>query len=588
MAAKDIDKLKGDVKIPFFKLIKRSLTYVKSEIWYFVLAFVLVLITVGVNVTLPILQGKITDSLKSASVAYDVITNIIICYAVLSVFNAIVLYFESILLQYVGQKIVYRIRMEVFEHIENMSLNQLNEMSVGSLVTRVATYTTNMSNLFTSNLIQFIRNLFLIFATLGVMYFISYSVALIMTALGVVVFAICYFFAKKLRERFQVEHGLYSDMHKFLNENLQGMEVIQAHNIEEKKIEEFGEINKKLKKARYRVVILFVSNRPLIRFIYYLTLSLIFFLVTKDFLAPGDVVTLYVLFGNFFNPIERIADSLNEFQKAMTSSERLFNLMDVKPELESEPNAIKIDHFEGKIEFRHVWFAYEGEDWILKDVSFVVNPKETVALVGATGSGKTTILSLIVKNYKIQKGEILIDDINIEHIDIEYLRRGIGQMLQDVFLFTGTIRDNITLFDEKYTDKQLWDVCDYVGASKFVNSKENKFDYEILEGGVNISQGERQLLSFARTILSYPQILILDEATANIDTETELTIQNSLKKMKNIGTMIVVAHRLSTIQHSDKIFVINKGEIVEQGTHQELLKLKGYYNKLYQIQFKGN
>lgn len=585
---KELEKLKGDVKIPFFKLIRRSLSYIKSEIWYFIVAFLLVLLTVGVNVALPILQGEFTNILKSESQEFSIIINILICYAALSVFNGIVVFIESLLLQNVGQKIVYRIRMEVFEHIENLSLNQLNEMSVGSLVTRVATYTTNMSNLFTNNLIQFIRNFLLIFAILGVMYFLNLPIALIMTALGIVVFTICYFFAKKLKQLFQIEHGYYSDMHKFLNENLQGMEIIEAYNVENKKIEDFNKINQGFRKARYNVVLLFATNRPLIRFIYYLSLALIFYLVTKNWLNAGTVVTMYMLFNNFFNPIERIADSLNEFQKAMTSSERLFNLMDVKPTLESKENALKIENFKGKIEFRHVWFSYDNQNWVLKDVSFVVNPKETVALVGATGSGKTTILSLIVKNYSIQKGEILIDDINIDNIEISSLRKAIGQMLQDVFLFTGTIRDNITLFDENFKDEELMSVCEYVGADKFVKSKKEKFDFEILESGVNVSQGEKQLLSFARTILAKPQMLILDEATANIDTETEVTIQNSLKKIKNIGTMIVVAHRLSTIQHSDKILVLYKGEIIEQGTHQELLKMKGYYNKLYQIQFKGN
>jgi len=257
----------------------------------------------------------------------------------------------------------------------------------------------------------------------------------------------------------------------------------------------------------------------------------------------------------------------------------------VPPEVVDKPEARDVDSFQGKIEFRHVWFAYEGENWILKDVSFVVEPRQTVAFVGATGAGKTTILGLIVRNYEIQKGQILIDDVDITEIKIDSLRKAVGQMLQDVFLFSGSIRSNLTLHDDSFTDEQIKSACDYVNASPFIESLPNKYDEEVLERGENFSAGQRQLLSFARTILHKPQILILDEATANIDTETELLIQDSLEKIKNIGTMLVVAHRLSTIQHADNIIVLQNGEILEQGNHQALLKKKGHYYKLYQLQY---
>ena len=267
----------------------------------------------------------------------------------------------------------------------------------------------------------------------------------------------------------------------------------------------------------------------------------------------------------------------------------MFNLLDVEPKVVDAIDAIEINEFKGKIEFRNVYFAYKDEDWILKNVSFVINPKETCAFVGATGAGKTTILSLIVRNYEIQKGQILIDDIDIKKIKVTSLRKAIGQMLQDVFLFSGTIRTNITLYDdEKYSDEEIIKVCDYVNASSFINKLDKGLDEYVIERGENFSSGQRQLLSFARTVLAKPQILILDEATANIDTETETLIQESLAKIKNIGTMLIVAHRLSTIQHSDQIIVLNNGEIVEKGTHQELLKHKGLYYKLYELQFNNN
>jgi ATP-binding cassette subfamily B protein len=305
-------------------------------------------------------------------------------------------------------------------------------------------------------------------------------------------------------------------------------------------------------------------------------------------MTAAVAVEFYLYVSRFFNPVQSIADQLNAIQKANSASERLFNLLDIKPEVLDEPDAIEVDNFEGKIEFRNVWFAYEKENWILKNVSFVIEPKQTVAFVGATGAGKTTILGLIVRNFEIQKGQILIDDIDIKRIKIKSLRRKIGQMLQDVFLFSGTMRDNITLHDNSYSDEQVMQACKYVNADSFINKSEKGLNEMVIERGENFSQGQRQLISFARTVLSEPQVLVLDEATANIDTETEVLIQESLEKMKNIGTMLIVAHRLSTIQKADQIIVLQHGEIIEKGNHQSLLKQKGHYYKLYKLQFADN
>ena len=303
-------------------------------------------------------------------------------------------------------------------------------------------------------------------------------------------------------------------------------------------------------------------------------------------ISAGAVVAFYLYLSKFFNPIQNIADQLNGIQRAVTASERLFNLLDVEPQVLDEPDAIEVDHLDGRIEFKNVWFAYNEDQWILKDVSFIVEPGETCAFVGATGAGKTTILGLIVRNYEIQKGQILIDGIDIKHIKIKSLRKAIGQMLQDVLLFSGTVKNNITLHDESFMDEEIKEACEYVNADKFIEQLPNKYDEEVIERGENLSQGQRQLLSFARTVLHKPQILILDEATANIDTETEVLIQESLEKIKNIGTMLIVAHRLSTIQKADQIIVLQHGEIIERGNHQQLLKNHGYYYKLYQLQFE--
>ena len=421
------------------------------------------------------------------------------------------------------------------------------------------------------------------------MCIISPKLSLILTAIVVVVFIISYVFSRIVSKIFRKEREYISDLNTYLNENISGMKLIQIFNQEIRKSEEFNEKNERLRKARYKVVLAFGIYRPLITFIYFGAIALTFYFGITFGLASGDIVAFYLLLSRFFNPVQNLADQLNHIQRAFTASERLFNLLDVKPDVIDRKDAIEIDSFKGKIEFKNVWFAYENEDWILKDVSFVVNPKETCAFVGATGAGKTTILSLIVRNYEIQKGQILIDDIDITRIKITSLRKAIGQMLQDVFLFSGSIRTNITLYDdEKYSDEEIMKVCDYVNASSFINKLDKKLDEQVIERGENFSSGQRQLLSFARTVLAKPQILILDEATANIDTETEALIQDSLSKIKNIGTMLIVAHRLSTIQHSDQIIVLQNGEVLEKGTHQELLKNKGHYYKLYELQFNNN
>ena len=586
---KELEKLMGDRKIPLTTLFKRTFHYVKPELPHFLFALFLILINVGIDVVLPLIISKITTNLKSDYLDLILILVLVIGYFLLSLINQVFLYFESMILQKAGQKIIYNLRMEVFEHIENMSLDQLNDMPVGSLVTRVCSYTTSMSDLFTNVLVNVIRNVLTIVVVYVVMFTISYRLSFVLLGIVILVFIISFVFSRVISKIFRKERRYISDLNTYLNENISGMKLIQIFNQEINKSEEFSKKNEDLRKARYKVVLAFGIYRPLITFIYFVAIALTFYFGIEFGLNSGEIVAFYLLLSRFFNPVQNLADQLNNIQKALTASERLFNLLDVEPKVVDAIDAIEINEFKGKIEFRNVYFAYKDEDWILKNVSFVINPKETCAFVGATGAGKTTILSLIVRNYEIQKGQILIDDIDIKKIKVTSLRKAIGQMLQDVFLFSGTIRTNITLYDdEKYSDEEIIKVCDYVNASSFINKLDKGLDEYVIERGENFSSGQRQLLSFARTVLAKPQILILDEATANIDTETETLIQQSLAKIKNIGTMLIVAHRLSTIQHSDQIIVLNNGEIVEKGTHQELLKHKGLYYKLYELQFNNN
>ena len=582
--------LHGERKIPFFTLLKRTFAYAKGDMWRIILSLVVVTIGVVVDLLLPIIQKWFVDYLDSEHIGNAVLSIIIgaaIGFIAIALINKLISFLAALLLQKAGQNIVERLRMDVFSHIENMSQNQLNEMPVGSLVTRVANYTSAVSNLFTDVLVRFVMNMLTVLTVFIIMITLSWKLSLILLVFAVIVGVVSFFFVGVVASKYRLERKNTSILNSFLSENLQGMKIISIFNQEKKKQAQFDEDNENLRKSAYGINVAFTFYRPFMSFLYYGAIATTFGVGFALSFTPGLIVAFYLYLNRFFKPIQELADELNKIQGALTSSERLFNLLDVKPEVVDKEDAIEIESFKGKIEFRNVWFAYEKDNWILKDVSFTVNPKETVAFVGATGAGKTTILSLIVRNFEIQKGQILIDDIDITHIKIKSLRKAVGQMLQDVFLFSGTIKSNISLRDDSFRDEDIEEACKYVNASSFIEKLPKTYDEEVIEGGANFSSGQRQLLSFARTVLHKPQILILDEATANIDTETEMLIQESLEKMKNIGTMLVVAHRLSTIQHADNIIVLQNGQIIEEGNHQALLKNKGYYFKLYQLQFEN-
>lgn len=386
-----------------------------------------------------------------------------------------------------------------------------------------------------------------------------------------------------------------TDINTFLSENLSGIKITQIFNREDKKMEEFSVRNNRLGKAKNQQIFVFSIFRPLVYMLHISTVLCLLYLGGKDYIdnvsfmgqtiTSGTIVTFYMYISTFFNPIQSLAEQFNWLQSAFASAEKIFTIFDIRPDVVDKEGAIDLETVKGDIEFRHVWFSYVPDEWVLKDVSFKINANQTVAFVGATGSGKTTILSLICRNYDYQKGQILIDGIDIRHIKISSLRKHFGQMLQDVFLFSGTIRSNIVLRDEDISDEEIRKTCEYVNANHFIDKLKDGLDEEVRERGNNFSAGQRQLLSFARTIIHKPEVMILDEATANIDTETEVLIQDSLEKMMNIGTMLIVAHRLSTVQHADNIIVLSHGEIMEQGNHFELLEKKGRYYELYMLQY---
>lgn len=604
---------KNDRHMSDREIIKRTWPYVKPYAKKIGLVLFVMLIMIVLELLGVILPGYVTSSLgnlvkefSDGSIRLSNMQKVFeICMAVLIVnlANSLLLYITTMSLQRIGQSIIYDLRIMVFEHIDNMSIAQINEIPVGTLVTRVTSDTNALSDLFTNTIVQLIKNLLLLIGVIVVMYLIDWRMASIMMLFLPIIAISSLIFRKLSRSNYRRVRKSFSVMNAFLNENISGMKITQIFNQEKQKEAEFKRLNAEIVKTRKTDIKIFATYRPFITLLYYAAFALVFgygtyFCICYGIVAwpllgsyislsvIGIIEIFYSLVGRFFNPIQTLADQLNALQKAFTSCERLYNLLDIKPDFRNRENALEIEHFNGDIEFKNVWFAYKEGEWILKDVSLHIKPKQVVAFVGATGAGKTTILQLIVRNYDIQKGQILIDGIDIKDIDIKCLRRGIGQMLQDVFLFSGSIKSNINLRDDSIPDADIVEACKYVNADQFIDKLPKGLDEEVLEGGNNFSSGQRQLLSFARTVVHHPQILILDEATANIDTETEKIIQDSLLKMMNIGTMLIVAHRLSTIQHADNIICLQKGQIIEQGNHQDLLKQKGYYYNLYRLQYE--
>lgn len=576
------------------EIIKRLVVYAKPYKWSFLLLCGIVLISIAYDIISPILVGNIEELIKD-DFEMPKLLSILALYASILLVSLVSSYVQAILLQKIGQKILSKLREDVFTHIESLSHAQLNQIPVGKLVTRVANDTNAISMTCTSILVGLVKNAFVIVGMIGAMLFVNYALTLMVLCFVPFIILFTLIFRKFSRRAYREVKDRTTDINTFLSENLSGIKITQIFNREAKKKSEFDQKNAGFKKARQREIFVFAIFRPMIYLLYISSVLCLFYFGGKGYLdgatfmgkaiTSGTIVTFYMFMNSFFNPIQNLAEQFNSIQSAFASAEKIFTIFDMKPEVVDQEDAIELDSIKGEIVFENVWFAYVGEEWVLKDVSFKVDPKQTVAFVGATGSGKTTILSLICRNYDIQKGHIYIDGIDIKKIKISSLRKHFGQMLQDVFLFAGTIRSNISLRDE-FSDEEIMDVCKYVNADSFINKYENGLDEVVRERGNNFSAGQRQLLSFARTLIHRPEVMILDEATANIDTETEILIQDSLDKMMNIGTMLIVAHRLSTIQHADNIIVLSHGEIIEQGNHNELLKNRGSYYKLYTLQYR--
>lgn len=576
------------------EIFKRLLAYAKPYRKNFILVGFLVLISIAYDIIAPQIVGYI-EELVVGDFPLETLFLSVGVYGVLLLVCMCSSYFQAIILQKTGQRIVSHLREDLFTHIESLSHEQLNEIPVGKLVTRVTNDTNAISMMFTNLLVNLVKNCFVILGILAAMLLLNYELTLMVLCFVPFVVLFTVIFRKFSRRAYRKVKDRTTDINTYLSENLSGIKITQIFNREEAKKRDFLEKSNALGRAKREQIFVFGTFRPLVYMLYISSVLCLFYLGGRGYIREtvflGQamtgriIVTFYMYVSKFFNPIQSLAEQFNWLQSALASAEKVFSVMNIRPALTDAEDAVELTEVRGEIEFRDVWFSYIPDEWVLRGVSFHVNPRETVAFVGSTGSGKTTILSLICRNYEFQKGEIRIDGIDIRKIKISSLRKHFGQMLQDVFLFSGTIRSNILLREEGIPDEKIMEACRYVNADHFINKLEGGLDEVVRERGNNFSAGQRQLLSFARTIIHQPSVMILDEATANIDTETELLIKDSMEKLKNIGTMLVVAHRLSTIQHADNIIVLSHGKIIEEGNHQELLAAHGRYYQLYTLQY---
>ena len=582
-SSKNISKKEMNKKSSTMRLI----AYMKPYAHWVIFALLLVLGLTAFDLYRPMLVGDAIDTF-GANGDYDVIIATAIKYAVVLALSFAFNIAQTWILQKTGQNIILQMRKDLYRHIQSLGSRYFDITPVGKLVTRVTNDVEALNEMYSGILVQLFRNIVKIVGLAGVMLVLDVRLAAISFVLMPLVIGLTVLCQKIARNIYRLYRTRLTDINTFLSEHLSGMKIIQIFGRQERKFEEFHDKNTKLYKAFYREMLMYAVFRPLIYILSILSLMIVLWFGSRNvFDEIISVGTLYI-FSNyirsFFDPIQELAEQFSTLQSSIASAEKIFTVMDEEEFIPEVENPKQPDKITGKIEFDHVWFAYDGENYVLKDVSFVINPGEKVAFVGATGAGKSSILNLIGRYYDIQKGHIYIDGIDIRQLSKKQLRSAIGQMQQDVFIFEGDVAYNIRLNDDDITDAQVKAAAEYVNASHFIEKLPQDYHEPVTERGATFSAGERQLLSFARTLAHNPSILVMDEATANIDTETEILIQEALEKLMDGRTTIMVAHRLSTIQHADCIMVMHKGRICERGTHRELLEQDGIYRKLYELQ----
>ena len=582
-SSKNISKKEMNKKSSTMRLI----AYMKPYAHWVIFALLLVLGLTAFDLYRPMLVGDAIDTF-GANGDYDVIIATAIKYAVVLALSFAFNIAQTWILQKTGQNIILQMRKDLYRHIQSLGSRYFDITPVGKLVTRVTNDVEALNEMYSGILVQLFRNIVKIVGLAGIMLVLDVRLAAISFVLMPLVIGLTVLCQKIARNIYRLYRTRLTDINTFLSEHLSGMKIIQIFGRQERKFEEFHDKNTKLYKAFYREMLMYAVFRPLIYILSILSLMIVLWFGSRNvFDEIISVGTLYI-FSNyirsFFDPIQELAEQFSTLQSSIASAEKIFTVMDEDEFIPEVENPKQPDKITGKIEFDHVWFAYDSENYVLKDVSFVINPGEKVAFVGATGAGKSSILNLIGRYYDIQKGHIYIDGIDIRQLSKKQLRSAIGQMQQDVFIFEGDVAYNIRLNDDNITDAQVKAAAEYVNASHFIEKLPQGYHEPVTERGATFSAGERQLLSFARTLAHNPSILVMDEATANIDTETEILIQEALEKLMDGRTTIMVAHRLSTIQHADCIMVMHKGRICERGTHRELLEQDGIYRKLYELQ----
>ena len=568
-------------------VVRRLMAYLRPRKKTVALALFLALVVTVSDLVRPVLVGNAMDSITAGS-TFSVIVRYSALYMGILVVGTCCNAIELWMLQKLGQDIILEIRQQLFRHIHSLSLRFFDITPVGRIVTRVTNDVETLNELFSTILVTMVKNAVLILGYAGVMLYLNWRLALVSFLLLPLVVYLTRLFTKLYRTTHRITRTKVSAMNTYLSENLSAMKLIQVFHREQEKQREFRQRSGDLFQSNFREIVVYGTFRPVIYFISILALASVLGFGGKQVMNGAlSIGTLYIFTSyvkSFFEPIQSLSDQFGTLQAAMAAGEKIFTLMDEEPQIRQPEHPKPLPAVKGRIEFQHVWFSYDGEEWVLQDVSFVIEPGQTAAFVGATGAGKSSILNLIGRYYDIQKGKITLDGVDIRELDLRDLRQAIGQVQQDVFLFTGDIQSNIRLREPEISDGKVHQAAQFVGADTFIDRLEQGYETAVTERGSTLSAGQRQLLSFARTLAFDPDVLVMDEATANIDTETEGLIQEAMAKMMKGRTTIVVAHRLSTIQHADQIMVMHHGQLREQGTHQALLAQNGIYKKLYDLQ----
>lgn len=580
------------------QITKRLIKYVIPHWKGFFYSLILILIVSAASLARPYIVKIAIDSYinqgLSGSLTFDQSTAGIkllgLIYFVLMTTELILSYFQTYILGNTGKKIIMNLREEVFNHIQKLPISYFDKNSVGRMVTRVTNDTDSLNEMFTDVGVGFIQNIFIMIGIIIVMANLNFRLTIICLLLTPLMFLVTLLFKKRAGVVFGEIRNKLALINGFISEHISGIKIIQIFNMQDKKYGEFEKVNKDYYNASLKEIVLFGVFKPFMGVVKNLSLALILLYggvgLIKGIIEVGTLYAFINYINRLFQPIMELTDQYNTYQSSMISAGRLFNLLDEKTEKQPEKE-IQLQEVKGEIQFRNVWFAYEEENWVLKNISFKISQGQSVAFVGTTGAGKTSIISLICGFYEHQKGEILIDGINIKSIKKEDLRKNIGLVMQDVFLFAGSIETNIKLFNKNITSEDVKNAAKYVNADYFIENLSNGYNHEISEKGSTLSMGQRQLLSFARALVYNPAILVMDEATSNIDTETEGLIQEGIEKLRKNRTSISIAHRLSTIRNVDTIIVLHKGEIKETGNHEELVNKGGIYNKLHELQYKS-